>query len=252
MEKITSRRNPLCTHLKKLGTGKGYRDEHGEFLCDGIKLLEEAVKSGAAITAVLTASHIPFPLPVETRVYYTDRSIIDSLSPLKNPQDTLFTCKMPERVAMSDTAGTHILLDGVQDPGNVGTIIRTADAFGIDSVILTGGCADLYNPKTIRATMGALFRQRIFHLSMQNITQLHDDGVKFIGAAAGENSRDINDADLSNAIIVVGNEGQGLSGEVTILCHDMITIPTEPVCESLNVSAAAAIIMWEAVRVRRI
>ena len=250
MEKITSRHNSLYMHMKKLGTSKSYRDEKGEFLFDGLKLLEEAVNSDAEVTTVLTASPIPFPLSIDTRVYNADRGLLDSLSQLKNSHDTLAICKMPDRTVLSDTSGTHILLDGVQDPGNVGTIIRTADALGINSVILTRGCADMYNPKTIRATMGAVFRQKVCHMSMHSLTVLRESGVRFIGAVIGEKSIDVIKADLSNAVIAVGNEGQGLSDDLISLCQEMVMIPVASECESLNVSVAAAIMMWEAKRVR--
>ena len=247
MEKITSRRNPLCMQIKKLGESRSYRESCGEFLCDGEKLLEEALASGAEITAVLTASSIPFPLPVDTRVYYAGPGIVDSISPLKNAQDTLFTCKIPRQAVCGDClTGTHILLDGVQDPGNVGTIIRTANAFGIERVILTGACADQYNPKTVRASMGALFRQRICRLNLSELNWLRDQGVRFIGAVSGEKSQNITGIELKNSIIAIGNEGQGLSLEILALCSERVRIPISPECESLNAAVAAAIIIWMA------
>ena len=266
MEKITSRRNPLCVHLKKLGASRSYRESCGEFLCDGIKLLEEAVKHGAEITHVLTSSFVPFPLPVETRVHFTDKSVINSLSPLTNAQDTLFVCKIPQsgkHVTQSETRdetkdetkdetrggcdkGTHILLDGIQDPGNVGTIIRTANAFCIDSVILTGGCADPFNPKTIRATMGSIFRQRLCHMTVRELAAHKERGVRLIGATLEENSKDVSRVKLKGSVIAIGNEGRGLSAEVLSLCDEKIRIPISPDCESLNAATAAAIIIWRA------
>ena len=246
MEKITSRRNPVCIHIKKLGANRAYREEQNEFLCDGIKLLEEAVKSGAAVTSVLTSSHLPFPLPVDTRVYFTDRSVIDSLSPLKNAQSTLFTVKMPPSGGFDCENGVSILLDGIQDPGNVGAIIRTANAFGIKSVILTGECADRYNPKTVRASMGAIFRQNIIVMSIHELNELRFSGVRFIGTTPGESKTVFSEINLKNALIAIGSEGQGLSGEVMALCEQRISIPISTACESLNAAVAAAIIMWEA------
>ena len=254
MEKITSRRNPLCVHIKKLGADRGYRDSCGQFLCDGIKLLEEAVTYGAEIIAVLTASNVPFPLPVDAKVYRADRSIISSLSPLKNAQDTLFTCSVPKDNTDTDTQAyahvTQILLDGVQDPGNVGTIIRTANAFAIGCVLLTSGCADPYNPKTIRASMGAVFRQRVRRMDLSGLKGLKAGGARFVGAAtsAGEGCIDLSCAALEGAIIAIGSEGRGLSESVLMLCDETVTIPIAPECESLNAAVAAAIIMWEARR----
>ena len=279
MEKITSRKNPLAIHFKRLGADRGYREGCGEFLCDGIKLFEDAVNSGAALPAVLTAVPIPFPLSPYTKVYYTDRGLINSLSPLKNAQDILFTCKMRERdrdqglwefgirnseFGMKETGeaqaaremcyngGLHILLDRVQDPGNVGAIIRTANAFDIKSVILYGGCADAYNHKTVRATMGAIFRQYICKMGFPELRGLKDSGARFIGTALRKDCRAIFDVKLENAVVAIGSEGAGLSEEILSLCDDLITIPIAGGCESLNASVAAAIIMWEARRNRTI
>ena len=246
MEKITSRRNPRCVHIKKLGANSDYRQSSGQFLCDGLKLLEEAVMCGAEIYEVLTAVNIPFPLPIDIRVYYTERSLIDSLSPLKSAQNTLFTCKIPKKAAIVTSSGTHILLDGVQDPGNVGTIIRTANAFGMKSVILTNGCADPYNPKTIRASMGAIFKQSIQYMSMDELVKLGNSGVRFIGATLGKDSKNISNIKYKDTIIVIGSEGRGISESITSICDEMITIPMAAECESLNAAVAAAIIMWEA------
>jgi TrmH family RNA methyltransferase len=211
-----------------------------------MKLLDDAVRSGADITTVLTASKSLIPLPVDTRVYYAERSLIDSLSPLKSSQDTLFICERQAESNLTDMSGAHILLDGVQDPGNVGTIIRTANAFGMKSVILTGDCADLYNPKTIRATMGAVFRQRVHYMGIQELAELCERGVRFIGAVPDSGSLEVSQADLRNAVIAIGNEGSGLSVEVLSLCSLNVMIPVEQECDSLNAAVAAAIMMWNA------
>jgi TrmH family RNA methyltransferase len=248
METITSRKNPLCVHVKKLGANRAYRQERGEFLCDGAKLLEEAVKNNADITAVLTTTDIC--LPEGVRVLRTTQEMLDVLSPLKTAQNVLFTCKMPKPSDSAPDAageGTHILLDGIQDPGNLGTIIRTANAFGINSVMLINDCADLYNPKTIRASMGAIFRQRVCHVSAPALEKFCTaSGLKIIGAdLEGTNVSEIS---LKNAIIAIGSEGRGLSESVLSMCSNLVSIPMTPECESLNAAAAASIIMWEATR----
>ena len=248
MESIASRRNPLAAHVKKLGTDRSYREGCGEFLCDGWKLLEEALKSGAAVTAVLAASGAPFPLAEGTRVVHAPQEVINSLSPLKNPQDILFISKIPPKSGYAGIAGTQILLDGVQDPGNVGSVIRTSDALGIGGILLTGGCADPYNPKAVRASMGAVFRQKIVNIGLSGLMELKGEGVRFIGAATGEGSRDISEIKLKDAVIAIGSEGRGLSEGVSALCGEKARIPMSAGCESLNAAAAAAIFMWEAVR----
>ena len=243
MESITSRRNPLCVHVKKLGASRSYRDEHNEFLCDGLKLLEETVKSNAEIIIVLTSSQIPFRLPEGVRLYNLSNSLLDSISPLKNPQDVLFSCKKIIQTPIAYDIGTFMLLDNVQDPGNVGTIIRSADAFGISGILLTEGCADPYNPKTIRASMGAIFRQNVH---MVNLNDIKQSGARIIGTTTDVNAIEISKANLDDAIIVLGNEGQGISNELRDICDEMITIPLRGNSQSLNVAVAASIIMWEA------
>ena len=161
MEEIKSRKNPLVRHLKKLGTDGDYRKLSGEFICDGDKLLCEAVESRAVITAVLTCGPRPDKLPGDVPLYQVERSIIETVSPLKNPQDIVFSCLMPKLPEQKLATGLYVILEGIQDPGNIGTILRTAAAFGIAQVILTGGCADPYGPKAVRASMGAVFRQPV-------------------------------------------------------------------------------------------
>lgn len=246
MEKITSRRNSHVIHARNLGKDRNYREEHGEFLCDGGKLLEEALKCGADIVSVFTVSEMHMQLPDDIIVFEVPSDILASISPLKNPQDVIFVCKMPVKPDVDLSSGIHILLDNVQDPGNVGTIFRSANAFGIRSVILTHGCADPYNPKAIRASMGAIFRQRHCYI---DINQLRSDNVRLIGTAKNKDYQPVRVFDKKDAVIVIGSEGQGISKDILTLCEGMITIPVMPECESLNASAAASIIMYE-LRVR--
>ena len=249
MDKIISRKNKLAMHMKKLGASRSYRSLCREYLCDGKKLLYDAVASDVTISAVLTSSSLPAELSPQVPVYCAERDIIDSISPLKTPQDTLFICKMDSEPTFDFTAGNHILLDGIQDPGNMGTIIRTADAFGFDSVILTGSCADIYNPKTIRASMGAIFRQKLFELTVPEISDIKKS-MRIVGTAPDRAYSSISEVDLDNCIIAVGNEGSGLSEAILNLCGENFIIPIQDGCQSLNAAAAAAVIMWESVRRR--
>ena len=253
MEKISSRRNAECIHVKKLGASRAYRSEHEEFVCDGEKLLREALGSKAKIVSVFSSSPVTLPLPEGTRVFSLGSDILDSLSALKNSQDVLFVCKRPDRIGVDYRVGAHILLDNIQDPGNVGTIIRSAYAFGIESVILTESCADPYNPKAVRASMGALFRERLNILTHDELMGLKRSGVRFIGTSSDSGFpdktviplRDTIKLNLNNSIIVFGNEGSGISEDVLSLCSEMVTIPLAADCDSLNVAVAASIIMWE-------
>jgi len=250
VEKITSRSNPLCVHIKKLGNSSRYRERHGQFICDGNKLLDEAIAADADIVTILTTGNIPQNRPVGASLYHVSEDLIDSLSPLKTPQDVLFVCRIKEFTYFDYTNGTHILLDGLQDPGNVGTIIRSACAFGIDSVILTDDSADVYNPKSVRASMGAIFRLPIVRKTNDEIHELRKAGVKFIGTSNSIRAVDVRHTDFSNTVIILGNEGRGISYNLLALCDKVVKIPLSPDCESLNVAIAASIIMWETLKSR--
>lgn len=167
---------------------------------------------------------------------------------MKTPQNVAFTCKIPLKNDSKLFGGRHIALEGVQDPGNVGTIMRTARAMGYDSVILLDGCADLYSPKTVRATMGAIFRQRAIEADFDYLIQMKKSGITLMGAALAKDSMDIRNVKFENFAVCIGSEGKGLSQTLLELCDKRIIIPMMQECESLNAAMAAGIIMWESVR----
>jgi TrmH family RNA methyltransferase len=250
MNEITSRKNPLVVHMKKLGADSAYRREQGEFLCDGEKLFHEALDYGAEITAVLYSGRAPDGNLPDALLHKVDKSLLDAVSPLKTPQSIVFSCRIPKPSARNDRQGLTVILEGLQDPGNVGTIIRTAAAFGIRQVLLAGGCADPYNPKTVRATMGAVFRQPVAETDLDGIKALKEQGLRLYGAALGPGSRDIRELSPGDAAVAIGSEGRGLSEELLALCDGKIIIPMTPDSESLNAAVAAAIVMWEAAKER--
>lgn len=247
MERITSKTNPLLTHIRKLGTSRSYRREQREFLCDGGKLLEEAAAWGAEITALLTAEPAIPSVPEGVRAVCLPRELFRSLSPLQNPQSVLFTCRIPEEPGECDPdSEKYVVLEGIQDPGNLGTILRTADAFGIGRVILLPGCADAYNPKTVRATMGAIFRQRVSEMDLPEMESfLKKREIPLYAAVLDPDAADLREIDLGRAAAAVGSEGTGISPELRALCRGGVRIPMRSRCESLNAAAAAAVLMWE-------
>ena len=140
------------------------------------------------------------------------------------------------------------MLDGVQDPGNVGTILRTADAFGARVIVLPG-CADLHNPKTLRAGMGVHFRTEIYRCTLEELTALlKEAGLPLYGAALREDTADVREVDLRRCAMAVGSEGRGLSAAVLAACDKTVRIPMDPRCESLNAASAASVLLWEAAR----
>lgn len=251
MEIVTSRSNPLCTHFRNLARSRTYREEHGAFLCDSPKLLREAVLWGASIPAVMytEGAKLP-PLPDGVgRVVEVSGSVMRSVSPMETPQGVVFSCTFRKHGAPESLEGGRwLVLDGVQDPGNVGTILRTADAFGWNLILLPG-CADIYNPKTVRAGMGVHFRKVVYHCTLEELTAgLKRANLPLYGAALREDTEDIREVDLSNCAVAVGSEGRGLSPEVLAACGKTIRIPMADTCESLNAAAAAAVLLWEGAR----
>lgn len=246
MDIITSRKNTYIAHLRRLASEGDYRRECGEYICDGIKTLREALQSGAEIRSVLWkgSAETVDGLCCE-RQFTAPEELFDYASTMKNSPGPLFTVRIPaDSKAMP--IRNAIVLENVQDPGNVGTVIRSANAFGIAAVILCGACADLYNPKTVRATMGAIFRQRVLTVNTDGLQELlGKNALTLYGAALSPRAKDIRTVSMKNVAAAIGSEGNGLSAELLALCESEIIIPMQPCSESLNAGVAAAVIMWE-------
>ncbi len=246
MESITSRKNEYIRHLRRLATDGDYRREQGEFLCDGGKLLGEAMACGGSISSVLfKVAPDDMPIPEDAARYVAPADLFDYASPMKNSPGPLFTvriraCGKPGRLQRV------LVLENVQDPGNVGTVLRTASAFGVQAVILVGDCADPYHPKTVRASMGAIFRQPVLQLDLPGLEGLlREWDLPLYGAALDPSARDLRQLDLRRCAVAIGSEGRGLSMPLLALCREKILIPMQPGSESLNAAVAAAICMWE-------
>lgn len=245
-EKITSRKNPLLQHVRKLLTSRSYREKSGEYAADGVKLLAEAIKwtPETLRTVLVTESVQVDDLPEQVRLVEIPDDVMEQISPMEAPQGALFTCALPEQADFYP-ANRFLVLDGIQDPGNLGTILRTADALEIP-VVLTPGCADAYNPKTVRATMGAIFRSRPQWAEQELLLETcRQQGIPLFVTALSDRAVDLRHADLQKAAMVIGSEGRGV-GEFFLSHADQeLIIPMNPRCESLNAAIAAAIVMWE-------
>lgn len=250
MEEITSRKNPLISHVKSLGADKKARRESGEYFCQGDKLLYEAVKWNAEIKTVLFCGAAP-DVPECGRMVRVPKDIIESISPMKSAPEVVFTCAMPE-VWEPVSPGRHLIMENMQDPGNVGTILRTADALDCGTVILAGDCADPFSPKAVRASMGAVFRHKIIELPVDSLVeQARDIGLPIYAAALDSTAIDLRDLELpENYAFAIGNEGHGLSKELLAASAARVIIPMSERCESLNAASAATIILWEMFRSR--
>ena len=248
MDRITSRKNAVITHLRALGAESAYRAASGEYLCDGYKLLDEAIKSGAVITTVLWKEGGARSELDCDRQYSAPPELFDYASPMKNSPGPLFTVRRDD-CDLNGAVRSAIVLENVQDPGNVGTVLRTASAFSIDAVVLLGDCADCFSPKTVRASMGAIFRQRVLTLSREELAVwLKRQGLKLYGAALSERATDVREVDITHSTVAIGSEGHGLSRELLALCDGEIIIPMDARSESLNAAVAASVLMWEMAR----
>jgi TrmH family RNA methyltransferase len=182
-------------------------------------------------------------------VYLVSKHLLEAVADTRTPQGVFCVCSMPETARMPYVS-MIAALENVQDPGNVGTVLRTANAFDIPAVVTVGDCADPYGPKAVRASMGAIFRQRICAAGIEDIEKARRNGMKVYGAALGDNCADIRTVSLKNCAVAIGNEGGGLTEALLEACDGRIIIPMSPRSESLNAAAAAAVVMWEMVRCR--
>lgn len=249
-ERITSRHNPLAVHIRKLNASRAYRREQGQFLCEGPKLLEECLRAQVEIQTLVAAQGQEYPCPLGARYVEVPEELLQSLSDTVTPQGVLAVCRLPELAPPETLTGRrYLLLDGVQDPGNLGTIWRTADAFGADGLLLVNGCADPYGPKTVRATMGAAFRLPAWETDLTaGAALLRAAGMPIYAAALQEDTLDVRKIDLTASAVVIGSEGRGVSAQALELCDGTMKIPMRGRCESLNAAVAAAVVLWEMAR----
>ena len=250
-EYITSRKNPLMTQIRRLATSRSYRREQGLFLVDGAKLLDEALAWNAIIEVVVAAEGVPLPaLPEGARLVRVPDELMAYISTMEQPQGILFLCKLQTQLQPEQlTGGRYLILDGLQDPGNVGTIWRTADALWADGLILVNGCADAWNPKTVRATMGACFRLPVYEMTIDGLAGLLSGAqLPLYAAALRADAVELAQAQLGRCAVAIGSEGSGVSPELLALSERTVLIPMRERCESLNAATAAAVVLWEMVR----
>ena len=244
MERITSRKNPLLQQVKKLFSSRRERERQGLFAADGTKLLEEAVKHCDGLETVILSDGVEMALPEGVRLIRVPGDVMESISPMETPQGAVFLCRLPEKTAFVPKSGM-LLLDGLQDPGNLGTILRTADALDVP-VVLLEGCADAYSQKVVRASMGAVFRVPVVTASWGQVRDAcREAGIPIAVTALDDSSVDIRQVQLHRLAVVIGSEGQGVRREILEAADQKLIIPMNPHCESLNAAAAATIVMWQ-------
>ncbi len=243
-ERITSRKNPLLQQVKKLLSSRKEREAAGLFVSDGTKLLEEAVNYYKGLHTVILSEGVQAQVPEGVRLVRVPEDVMESISPMGSPQGALFLCRLPEQREFEPRPGM-LLLDGIQDPGNVGTILRTADALQVP-VVLLEGCADPYSHKVVRSSMGAVFRTPVVQSTWKKVmAACKKAGIPVAVTALSPRSEDIRRADLGKMAVVIGSEGRGVRQEILENADRELIIPMNPRCESLNAAIAAAIVMWQ-------
>ena len=243
-ELITSRKNPLLQLTKKLLSSRKDREREGLFVADGTKLLEEAVKYYPGLHTVILSEGVEAEIPEGVRTVRVPEDVMASISPMEAPQGALFLCRLPKEEKFIPEAGM-LILDGIQDPGNIGTILRTADALEIP-VVLLEGCADPYSHKVVRASMGAVFRTAVKQSTWAEVhAACKAAGIPIAVTALSDRAKDIREADLRRMAVVIGSEGRGVRKEILESADHELIIPMNPRCESLNAGIAAAICMWQ-------
>ena len=254
MRTISSGENRIFRVCEQL-THKKYRDKLGMYLIEGENLLEEAVKNGAEIKTVLARQDYGGSFyGSDDKVFYLSDRLFDRLSQTETSQGVIAAVKKPEfsqeEFTDKNDCSNYVVLDRLQDPGNIGTIIRTADAAGYGLIIAMKGTADVFSPKAVRAATGSLFRMPVVFMdSVDELMEFTRAAGKKLVATCFDTDRYYYDENLKgNIALIIGNEGSGISREL-IECSDMkIKIPMHGSIESLNASVAAGILMYEAVR----
>lgn len=255
MIRVESRQNGALRHLARLARDKKYRRSTGELACEGEKMLTEALTSGVKVRTVLVREgEKPDGLLERAEeqgaaLYTAPPQLFALASDVETPQGVIFSCESPVLGGSLPPVRTAMLLDGVQDPGNIGTIVRTAEAFGLDALVLCEGCADSTAPKVLRGTMGSIFRQPLYRLPLaEAAVQLRAQGLPVYAAALREDSVPLPELPLGRCAFVVGSEGHGVRAETVALSDRTVVIPMAGRTESLNAGVAASVLLWELYR----
>lgn len=254
---ITSKDNEQIKHIKKLKEKK-YREEYNEFIIEGIKMIEEAISEEVKIKSIIICDDcksqgaIPNELMYEIaklNCIYVAEKVFNTITDVINPQGIMAIVEKPKVEQINYNESNFLLLDNIQDPGNLGTILRTADSLNMNQIIVSKGTADAYNLKVVRSTMGAIFRVKI--IEVQNLSKTIKEMKKHkikVYATDLQTDKSIYDVDYEKSAIVIGNEANGVSSEVLEEATQRIKIPMIGKTESLNAAVATSIILYEAFR----
>ncbi len=253
---ITSKDNEIVKHIRKLRDKKS-RDEFGEFVVEGVKMIEEAVREKAKIKMVVVCeetSQDPIQKDVlykiaKEKLVYVNSKVFKMLTDVTTPQGILAVVEKNIQNEIDFSKDLYLVLDNIQDPGNMGTILRTADSIALTQIIVPKGNADPYNPKVVRSTMGAIFRVNVIEVEdlAKTIKEMKKHKLQIFATDLATNDT-IYDVNYKKSVIVIGNEGNGVSKEILELADKRIKIPMPGKTESLNAAVATGIILYNAIR----
>lgn len=254
MEHITSRSNALITRIRKLVAERKHRRREGVMVCEGPKMLGEALRWGAALDTVVweAGKARAQDIPDGVRQVEVPGDLLAALAPTQTPQGVLFLCQLPERALPEKLEGQrYLVLDGVQDPGNVGTIWRTCDAAAFDALLISESCPDPFSPKVLRASMGAAFRVPVLRVNMPKaLDELRQCGCAIVSSQL-DGAPFFENLPGGDAAIVIGNEARGVSEDVRALATHRLKLPMPGGAESLNAAVAAGIMIYACIAGRR-
>ena len=250
-KEIESPANETVKKIIKLQSKK-YRALFGEYVVEGERACREAAKSGAEATVCVMTRDFFLRLGGEFErfpIMVVPDPLFAQMSDTQTPQGILLTVKIPEE-KLDFSLPYYLYCDGISDPGNAGTIIRCADAFGFGSVLFSRGSVDIYNPKTVRSAMGSLFRVKaVPDCGKEELLCFRESGFQIAVSALSQKSKSLYEYKIApKTVLVVGSEASGVSEEILSLADDVIKIPMPGQAESLNAGVAAAILMHEAAR----
>ncbi len=257
---ITSRSNPLIIETASLKEKK-YREKSSLFIFEGIKLFDEAIKRGVEIVRVFATEKMTEYCKSSAyngEVITVSDSVYEKLSSEKAPEGIICVAKYIDKShnmnkiyneeEFANSEKRIIILSSLRDPGNLGTIIRTASAFGIDEIIMSADCADIYNPKTVRAAMGTLFSQSVSYVPSlaDTVKEMNEGGYTTLAAVLDDRSLPLNEVAIGRkTAFIIGNEGHGISPDVIKAASGTVYIPMAEGVESLNAAVAASVFMWQ-------
>ena len=258
MQRISSKDNSLIKHIKKLKEKK-YRQQYGEYVVEGLKLIKEAINENAKISKIIICESEDNTEMIENHLRYeiarfdcvlVPHNIFKTLSDVETPQGIMAIIEKSHASKKIDfNTDIIVALDDVQDPGNLGTILRTIDSIGLKQVLVSKNTVDCYNSKVIRSTMGAIFRVNVIECDdlCNTLTLTKNNGFKIMVTSL-KAKKSIYDVKYQKKVIVVGNEANGVSESVIKLADEKLIIPMRGKTESLNVAVATGVILYEYVR----